>query len=382
MNVGGFQPASLNHIQTIETTDQATSWSLYSRSESSEGPSKAINTGKASPAAFHQGVDILRIGTQLFVLDDSKDHYTPLVGFESTTLQHPAYFEECATNPRYTVTASRRWIEQEVKPEAGLDDTKLDHLGIDFTRLEQHSLSRRRKSHFTSDSLDSSSEEDSEDSEDDESSSENDTDSAYETWSECSSVHSGASEFEDDMATPWAAHRDDDEDLAEDSDSSEEEEAEKSSEGGKSDSDDSGNDASESESDSESEPEVPLSAIKGYGAMPDDDDEYQWDNGSDVGSTGAAADNSSSSSWATVTVFDTRTHAKIFHYEQSLSFMLFESPPILHHRIPLLVWPLSGGCILFGDILAKSYFIRKLRPSSSHSECVALAMRYLNSHLT
>jgi hypothetical protein len=71
----------------------------------------------------------------------------------------------------------------------------------------------------------------------------------------------------------------------------------------------------------------------------------------------------------TITVFDISQEPprQMFQYLHPLPVMLYESPPAIHPTKPLVVWPLCGGDILFADFLAKSYFIRKSRPTSSHS---------------
>ena len=62
------------------------------------------------------------------------------------------------------------------------------------------------------------------------------------------------------------------------------------------------------------------------------------------------------------------TPTKLFEYSCPLRSMLYDSPPAVHPRESLVVWPLGGGDLLFADVAAKTYFTRQLRPSASHSE--------------
>ena len=55
---------------------------------------------------------------------------------------------------------------------------------------------------------------------------------------------------------------------------------------------------------------------------------------------------------------------QLFKFSHLLTAVLDNSPPAIHPTKPLVVWPLSGGDILFADYRANSYFIRKFRPST------------------
>lgn len=72
----------------------------------------------------------------------------------------------------------------------------------------------------------------------------------------------------------------------------------------------------------------------------------------------------------TITVFDINQEPPklLFQCLHALPVMLYDSPPVIHPTQSLVVWPLCGGDILFADFLAKSYFIRKSRPTSRHSK--------------
>ena len=55
---------------------------------------------------------------------------------------------------------------------------------------------------------------------------------------------------------------------------------------------------------------------------------------------------------------------QLFKFSHLLTTVLDNSPPAIHPTKPLVVWPLSGGDILFADYRANSYFIRKFKPST------------------
>ena len=55
---------------------------------------------------------------------------------------------------------------------------------------------------------------------------------------------------------------------------------------------------------------------------------------------------------------------QLFKFSHLLTTVLKDSPPAVHPTKPLVVWPLSGGDILFADYRANSYFIRRFKPST------------------
>ena len=55
---------------------------------------------------------------------------------------------------------------------------------------------------------------------------------------------------------------------------------------------------------------------------------------------------------------------QLFKFSYLLTTVLDNSPPAVHPTKSLVVWPLSGGDILFADYRANSYFIRKFKPST------------------
>ena len=67
---------------------------------------------------------------------------------------------------------------------------------------------------------------------------------------------------------------------------------------------------------------------------------------------------------------------QLFKFSHQLTTVLENSPPAIHPTKPLVVWPLSGGDILFADYRANSYFIRKLRPSARKGMYLYLSAKY------
>ena len=55
---------------------------------------------------------------------------------------------------------------------------------------------------------------------------------------------------------------------------------------------------------------------------------------------------------------------QLFKFSHLLTTVLDNSPPAIHPTKPLVVWPLTGGDILFADYRANSYFIRTFKPST------------------
>lgn len=59
---------------------------------------------------------------------------------------------------------------------------------------------------------------------------------------------------------------------------------------------------------------------------------------------------------------------RVFRFFQPSSSPLFASPPAFHPTVPLVVWPLSDGELLFADYANNTYFIRRMR-SGYRSSC-------------
>ncbi|KAJ7762397.1 hypothetical protein DFH07DRAFT_814247 [Mycena maculata] len=347
----GERSPSLQKTQTIVTNEKANNWRLYVKPLTDEPSS--MRAGRAPPAAFTQSNDFLRIGTQLFARDDAGD-YNAIPGFSAAHPYHPAYIEEFAVRGQFTVLSSRR-VAAAKTYHSGLPDEKLHFFGTAFLAMEG-------KSPVVIDEDDSELE-----FSDDSDSSSDSEDAGYETWSECSTEHSN--DLEDDIITPWAGPlsdmEGDEEDSSSEADSSQSSELDSLGEGAPP-------DDSQTSVDSESEAsEVDPSAVVGYGYWHRDDKDNNWgDSDSDDDRSEQGDSETPPGLKASITIFDTSSNEipmRVFHFTRALPFLLYDSPPIIHPSKNLVVWPLSAGDVLFADFLAKTYFIRKLRPSTSHT---------------
>ncbi|KAJ0272384.1 hypothetical protein Brms1b_013541 [Colletotrichum noveboracense] len=74
---------------------------------------------------------------------------------------------------------------------------------------------------------------------------------------------------------------------------------------------------------------------------------------------------------ATIAVYDMTSGdaVRLFHYDHDtpVTCMLYHSPPVLHPKKALVVWPLGGGEVLFADFEEKTYFIRAIMPTTRDS---------------
>ncbi|CAG8958263.1 hypothetical protein HYFRA_00000618 [Hymenoscyphus fraxineus] len=79
-----------------------------------------------------------------------------------------------------------------------------------------------------------------------------------------------------------------------------------------------------------------------------------------------------------ITVFDVyQTPPKqIFLHNHQLSVTLKFSPPAIHPTQPLVVWPLSGGKILFAGFVTNSYFTRGFKPTISRARDLLVKPSY------
>ena len=84
---------------------------------------------------------------------------------------------------------------------------------------------------------------------------------------------------------------------------------------------------------------------------------------------------------ATAAVYNIGSGMRLFHYEHDIPAMLYHSPPVLHPNVPLLVWPLGGGEVLFADYDRNTYFVRAIMPTTPESESPGLFPLQLLSNL-
>jgi hypothetical protein len=99
----------------------------------------------------------------------------------------------------------------------------------------------------------------------------------------------------------------------------------------------------------------------------DDNDNVAYNSGSDGPAFKRLTISTTPKGMMSIFDISQETPRQVFQYLHPLPIMLYESPPAIHPTKPLVVWPLCGGDIMFADFLAKSYFIRKSRPTSAHS---------------
>jgi len=67
---------------------------------------------------------------------------------------------------------------------------------------------------------------------------------------------------------------------------------------------------------------------------------------------------------------------RVFRFMRGTSQLVRDSPPAFHPHKSLVVWPLGDNNILFADYKFNTYFIRKLRPSRSWSQHVAIECHF------
>ncbi|KAJ7492169.1 hypothetical protein FB451DRAFT_519336 [Mycena latifolia] len=358
---------TLQRTQRIITDEKTTNWLLYVKHSTETSD---MRVGRAWPAAFSQSNQFLRIGARLFSRDDMGD-YIPMPGFNSSQANYPSCVEEFAARGHFTALATRRRVLAAETYDTGLPDDKLDAFGDNFLKMEAVSHKSRREIGAESDSESSHYSDSSSELED----------AGYETWSQCSTEHSDG--FGDDIITPWAGPGSDVDDSDSDVYFSESE-----SEVADDDMDEGQNSV---EPDSDSASDIQPSAVIGYGVWHDDDDN-RWRDDSDSDSDGGfygPPPLATLQKWnpgpqtgleASIMIFDSRSNAdkptKIFHFARSLPFLLYDSPPALHPSKNLVVWPLSAGDVLFADFLRKTYFVRKLRPSTSYTRHIFMKCHF------
>ncbi len=335
-----------------------------------------MRIGRAPLAAFNSDCSSLRLGAQIFILDKDGDFVT-LGNKQMDALLPPSYFEEWAIRGDYVVFATRRRVATRSVNKTASDVWKSERKcrnemcggGDDGPAVEENKVTDCDQEPTS----DASSEDDSDGS-----------DEAYESWSECSTEHSDDSLFEDDISTPWACPEFESDS---DSDTSDSESSESSNDEGLLKSTVEAAGANECDSDSDDSDDVPPYAVVGYGQPCSDDEDCDWgreygkhthdvDNSDDENSDEEPIHRSASKQVlpdgmdASITVFDTRPHAKpkVFHFSQKIRHILYDSPPVIHPKSSLIVWPLSCGDVLFADFVGNTYFSRRLRPSTSYSK--------------
>ena len=321
--------------------------------------------------SFTSDLGLLRIGSQLFSADNGGE-YRPVDGLEVTSKYPKTCFEDIISRGSLLVAASRRKMPAPRKPrgrkatkEVQSPDKPLvsppapagdSNLGRDLSATDcRHSSGEDSKSNHGSDTSlvkeEDISENDGNDSESsyptDETSEWN---SAEESWSE------GSTEV-DELGNLLTS------------------------------SDESSSDSSEADVDSEEESET--TAINSYDRMYEESDSDGGDIDFDCGSDSDAYDGDHDDErlarsmaygrrnrkrgtkvqQGVLTIYDLAGNPpnQLFTFTHPLPIMLYESPPAIHPTKPLVVWPLSGGDVLFADFKGKSYFVRRARTTTRKS---------------
>ena len=335
----------LRKTSTIITEETITNWNLYVIGNLSEE-----RIGRAQPVSFSGDLQFLRIGAALFQAD-ADDEYILILYPSQSLSQYPSYIEEFESQRGLTVLTARQQIYTSGGYTLGLDNRKVTGIGRDFLIAEQR---LRDGSTGAGYDYDDDSDSDSSDSEID---LEND---AEESLSEASSNEDSDSDIADDLITPWTRPP---VSYGEDQTSAT--------------SEDDGDSDKDSESD---ESQIPVTRVFNWGDyVGDSDSEDGWyierrrrTFGSDSESVASEQPERKKSrpSFAKLVLLGTTSNGtkKLFEFSYPLRYSLYASPPVIHPSWSLVVWPLSGGEVLFGDFARNKYFTRRLRPSTSSSK--------------
>lgn len=336
----------------------------------------ALQTGKAAPAAFGPDCQTLRIGTQLYRRADNGT-FVPIPAQYLLCDLRSIYIEEFARHRQFLVLTSRVNISKgDLKVTRnkvdGASDEDEDTGADEDPRVEGDELDEDSEDEDSSiviasdsegDGLDEnpddedSSIETASDSEDESESGSESGDSGNESTSEGSTDSSANFESEDDILPPWADHFgntdtescrsldisgfgvENDADLEDRDDISDHEE--------------------DLESSSDEDDAIPSEVFDNN--LFREEEQHDWE-----GLSSKRAEKRKAR--ATITVFDTQSCTRLFRLRRPIKCRLFASPPVFHPTKSLVVWPLADGDVLFLDYLAKTYFIRRLQPSTPHSK--------------
>ncbi|KAJ4500494.1 hypothetical protein C8R41DRAFT_426187 [Lentinula lateritia] len=254
--------------------------------------------------------------------------------------------------------------------KTGVSDDAVANLGVDFNAMEEMvSLDDDSSSSIFSPGNRSSSSlwTSSDDSE---------LNDAYESWSEGDTDVPEGVEFEEDRITPWSGpmgdpnEADSSSELSSDSETSEQEN-EPQPVGARDESLD---------EEIEFDPQV-----AGYGRWYDDEDEDDEDAYMYYAYGPTALFKTRPELQASISVFLIRSSdeppllpAKLFHFTQELPIALYDSPPAIHPFKSLIVWPIGRGDVLFADFSCQSYFMRKLRLTTSNSAHISVKCHFSN----
>lgn len=372
-------PPKLQNKQTIQLTTSSCNWDLYA--ESVTDP--ALQIGKAAPAAFGPDCQTLRIGTRLYRRADNGTFVAIPAQYLLCDLRS-IYIEEFARHRQFLVLTSRVNISKgnlkrtrNKADGAGDKNEDLDTGADEDPLAEGDELDEGSEDEDSSIVIASDSDGDPEDedcsietasdSEDESESGIESGDSGNESASEGSTDSYANSELEDDILPPWADHfggKDTDTESCRSSDISGfgvENDADSEDRDGISDHEE------DSESSSDEDDGVPSEVFDRK--LFRDEEQHDWE-----GLSSKCAEKRKAR--AIFTVFDTQSCTRLFRLRRPIKCRLFASPPVFHPTKSLVVWPLADGDVLFLDYLAKTYFIRRLQPSTPHTGHVCMKIHF------
>ncbi|KAL4784384.1 hypothetical protein BJX76DRAFT_367696 [Aspergillus varians] len=358
-----FGKPRLQQRQRLELDEEGAKWNLYFKGEDT---GLNVKSSRAKPIAFDYDSRALRIGSQLLIRDE-KGLFQKVHIDDSQKSQFPSYFEDFLSQGKFIITASRR--RAPVLSEERARDM-IDNPVLDVGKLFDETWDKQSEESDDSD-LANSDASSSASSESDTSLSSTKTgvdwSSGDETWSE------GSTDVEEALVDENAiiffrGHVD--------SSSSSESESTESSASSDDEKSDSGSNSGLGA--------TPYSRfLRGY--LDDDsdgDDAYVPIDESDCDSDGglhlrsrygqALRKSTKSDLEASLKVFSRSVKGLkcVFQLSRPLDLLLYDSPPALHPSKPLIIWAMSPGNVLFADFQQKTWFRRKLRPTTTFTRQV------------
>ncbi|EKM58423.1 uncharacterized protein PHACADRAFT_207247 [Phanerochaete carnosa HHB-10118-sp] len=337
--------------QSFQVDETSCNASLYAANGTNGTKSyRMCGSGGAPIASFSDDGQCLRIGTQLYLADDSNEYRI----FASIVAQEEEYIEEIAGYEGVVAIASRRTAS------AAADE------GCNPTQTNQAAYPQK-------DDSDSDSEWAETDDEDVSESSSVFDDKGYETWSECSSADAGPDSTEDESGSDYVHTPGDqseadsdssdsevdnsDEEIHDDAQPTQDEDRDSVSSGGYADSDD-GIDPSA----------FAFGQVRPYADK--DLSRRKRRNGTKT------SNGSTSPEEKQVSIRVFTSEGRLFNFRRKISSTLSNSPPVLHPIEPLLVWPIGGWDVLFADYEDNTYFVRELGATSSNASNLLMKCRF------
>ncbi|KAG1749235.1 hypothetical protein EDB19DRAFT_1942102 [Suillus lakei] len=359
----------LQNKQTIQLTTSSCNWDLYA--EPVVDP--VLQKGKAAPAAFGPDCQTLRIGTQLYRRADN-GKFVALLELHYLCDLSSMYIEEFACHRQFLVLTSRTNISKgdlkvprNEEDREGDEDENLEDPQVEGDELDEDPEDEDSSIAIASDSEGDELDEDSEDEDSSIETASDSEDSGNESTSEGSTSSSVDFELEDDILPPWANH------FGNEDTDTDNESCRSFDIGGfgveidAEDRDDISDSMEDLGSSSDEDNAIPSEVFDDN--LFRDEEQHDWEGLSSKHAKKRKAR-------ATITVFDTQSCTRLFRLRQPIKCRLFASPPVFHPTKSLVVWPLADGDVLFVDYLAKSYFNRRLQPSTPNTGHVLMKIHF------